>query len=129
MSKKIVICCDGTWNTRDQKSPTNVVRIHDAVLPTDADGRAQVAFYHQGVGTNGWDRLIGGAFGFGLSRCVRDAYRFVVEHFEPGDELYFFGFSRGAYTARSAVGFIHNCGILRPEYAGKVDEAYAVYRD
>ncbi|HKS44569.1 MAG TPA: DUF2235 domain-containing protein [Amycolatopsis sp.] len=130
MSKRIVICCDGTWNTRDQKSPTNVVRIHDAVLSTDADGRAQLPFYHQGVGTSGfWDRWLGGGFGLGLSHCVRDAYRFVVEHFEPGDELFFFGFSRGAYTARSTVGFIHNCGVLRPEYVDKVDDAYAIYRD
>lgn len=129
MPKKIVVCCDGTWNTPDQKAPTNVTRIADAVLPTDAVGREQRKFYHRGVGTNGWDHLIGGAFGFGLSRAVRDAYSYLVQNFKPGDELYFFGFSRGAYTARSTVGFIRNCGILRPEYADKVDEAYALYRD
>ncbi|GLY64382.1 DUF2235 domain-containing protein [Amycolatopsis taiwanensis] len=129
MVKKIVICCDGTWNTPDQRAPTNVARIAEAVRPADAEGREQRTFYHRGVGTNGWDRLIGGVFGFGLSRNVRDAYRFVVENYTPGDELFFFGFSRGAYTVRSVVGFIRNCGILRPEFADKVDEAYALYRN
>lgn len=129
MAKKIVICCDGTWNKPDQRAPTNVPRIAEAVRPTDAEGRQQLAYYHAGVGTNGWDRLIGGAFGFGLSRNVRDAYRFVVENFTPGDELFFFGFSRGAYTVRSVVGFIRNCGILRPEFADKIGEAYALYRN
>ncbi|MEO9138565.1 MAG: DUF2235 domain-containing protein [Jatrophihabitans sp.] len=70
----------------------------------------------------------GGAFGFGLSRDVRDAYRFLVTHFEPGDEVFFFGFSRGAFTARSTAGFVRNCGILRPDEADRVDEAYAQYR-
>jgi uncharacterized protein (DUF2235 family) len=129
VAKKLVICCDGTWNTPDQQAPTNVVRIAEAVRRTDAQGREQRTFYHRGVGTDGWDRVLGGVFGFGLSRNVRDAYRFVVENFTPGDELFFFGFSRGAYTARSVVGFIRNCGILRPEFVDKIDEAYDLYRN
>lgn len=130
MTKKIVICCDGTWNTADQQATTNVVRIHKAVRPADAQGTKQLAYYHPGVGTSGWwDHLVGGAFGLGLSRNVRDAYRYVVENFTPGDELYFFGFSRGAYTVRSVTGFIRNCGILRPEFANKIDEAYDLYRN
>ncbi|HET6501985.1 MAG TPA: DUF2235 domain-containing protein [Amycolatopsis sp.] len=129
MPKKIVVCCDGTWSTPDQKAPTNVTRMAKAVLPTDAAGQEQRMFYHRGVGTNGWDRFLGGVFGYGLSQCVRDTYRYLVQNFTPGDELYFFGFSRGAYTARSTVGFIRNCGILRPEFADRVDEAYALYRD
>ena len=129
MSKRLVLCCDGTWNSPDQKSPTNVTKLALAVAPTDADGREQRTFYHPGVGTNRWERLRGGAFGFGLSRNVRDAYRFLVENFEPGDELFFFGFSRGAYTARSTAGFVRNCGILRREHVDRIDEAYALYRD
>jgi uncharacterized protein (DUF2235 family) len=129
MAKKIVICCDGTWNTRDQKAPTNVTRLFDAVQPTGPDGVEQRKFYHQGVGTHGWDRFLGGAFGIGLSRNVRDAYRDLVQNFKPGDEIYLLGFSRGAYTARSTAGFIRNCGILRPEYVDKIDEAYTLYRD
>lgn len=129
MVKKIVVCCDGTWNTPDQQAPTNVVRLAEAVCSADAQGRPQQTYYHPGVGTHGWDRLLGGIFGFGLSHNVRDAYRYVVENFTPGDELFFFGFSRGAYTVRSVVGFIRNCGILRPEFVDKIGEAYALYRN
>lgn len=129
MSKSLVICCDGTWNTPDQKSPTNVTKIALALADADADGREQRVFYHRGVGSSPRERLRGGAFGYGLSRNVRDTYRFLVQNYEPGDRLYFFGFSRGAFTARSAAGFVRNCGILRRQEEGRVDEAYRLYRD
>ena len=133
VSKRLVICCDGTWNSPDQvrggkPAPTNVVKIALAVAPTDSTGREQRTFYHQGIGTNRWDRMRGGVFGFGLSRDVREVYRFLVQNFTPGDEIFFFGFSRGAYTARSAAGFVRNCGILRRDETDRVDEAYALYR-
>ncbi len=133
MSKRLVVCCDGTWNTPDQRSgdtgtPTNVTKIALAVAPQDDNGREQRTFYHRGVGTNRWERIRGGAFGAGLSRDVRDAYRFLVQNYEPGDELFFFGFSRGAFTARSTAGFVRNCGILRRSQASRVDEAYSLYR-
>src|SRR5439155_9842936 len=129
MPKRIVVCCDGTWNTRDQVAPTNVDRICDAILPADESGMPQLKFYHRGIGTNGWDRILGGATGLGLSKCIRDTYEFIVQNFTPGDELFLLGFSRGAYTARSLAGFIKNCGVLRPEYADRVGEAYRLYRD
>jgi uncharacterized protein (DUF2235 family) len=134
MSKRLVLCCDGTWNTQEQKSegrpcPTNVTKLVQAVAGTGDDGKEQRVFYHQGVGTSRWERLRGGAFGFGLSRNVKDTYRFIVKNFEPDDELFFFGFSRGAFTARSTAGFVRNAGILRPEHADRLDEAYALYRD
>jgi uncharacterized protein (DUF2235 family) len=125
MAKRIVICCDGTWNTRKQAAPTNVVKIAQGVAKRDD----QLVFYHEGVGTRPHERILGGAFGFGLSRNVRSAYRFLVEHYEPGDELFFLGFSRGAYTARSVVGFVRNCGILRRDESDRIDEAYQLYRD
>jgi uncharacterized protein (DUF2235 family) len=133
VSKRLVICCDGTWNSPDQvrggkPAPTNVVKVALAVAPTDSTGQEQRIFYHQGVGTDRWDRVRGGMFGFGLSRDVRDTYRFLVQNFSPGDEIFFFGFSRGAYTARSTAGFVRNCGILRRDEANRVDEAYALYR-
>lgn len=133
MPKRLVVCCDGTWNTPDQLSggqpaPTNVTKLALAVSSHDTAGVEQRVFYHPGVGTTRGERLRGGAFGFGLSRGVRDTYRFLVANFEPGDELFFFGFSRGAFTARSAAGFVRNSGILRPEHADRVDEAYALYR-
>src|SRR4051794_29481159 len=133
MSKRLVVCCDGTWNTPDQRSAgklssTNVTKVALAVAPEDGRGREQRTFYHRGVGTSRRERIRGGAFGAGLSRDICDTYRFLVRNFEPGDELFFFGFSRGAFTARSTAGFVRNCGILRPSEIDRVDEAYALYR-
>ena len=68
-------------------------------------------------------------FGVGLSRNVQDCYRFLVDNYEPGDKLYFLGFSRGAYTARSTVGLVRNAGILRPEHRDRIKQAYALYRN
>lgn len=133
MSKRLVICCDGTWNTPDQRTDgkicsTNVTKVALAVAPNDVHGTEQRTFYHRGVGTTRRERIRGGAFGAGLSRDICDAYRFLVNNFEPGDELFFFGFSRGAFTARSTAGFVRNCGILRRTEIDRVDEAYALYR-
>jgi uncharacterized protein (DUF2235 family) len=133
MPKRLVMCCDGTWNTPDalghgNRAPTNVTKVALAVAAMDARGARQLVYYHKGVGTNRWDRLRGGAFGLGLSRNIRDAYRFIAENFDPGDELFFFGFSRGAFTARSTVGFVRNAGVLRRQHLDRIDEAYALYR-
>jgi uncharacterized protein (DUF2235 family) len=133
MGKRLIVCCDGTWNRPDQHhngvaAPTNVSKLALAVAREDSGGVAQRVFYQPGVGTRRWERLRGGAFGAGLSRNVRECYRFLVECYEPGDELYFFGFSRGAFSARSTVGMVRNCGILRPEHADRVNEAYRLYR-
>ncbi|MFF1615351.1 DUF2235 domain-containing protein [Amycolatopsis sp. NPDC058278] len=130
MAKRLVICCDGTWNTLRQPAPTNVGQLQKAVAPVDPAGTPQRVHYREGVGTGKLvDHLVGGAFGMGLSAKVQDAYRFVAENYEPGDELFFFGFSRGAYTARSTVGFIRNCGVLLPGEIGRLEEAYRLYRD
>ena len=133
MPKRLIVCCDGTWNTADQAQdghscPTNVTKLALAVASEDSAGERQHVYYHRGVGTSRWDRLRGGAFGVGLSRNVLDAYRFLIDNYEPGDVLYFFGFSRGAFTARSTVGMVRNCGVLRRENAGRIDEAWALYR-
>lgn len=128
MSKRLVMCCDGTWNTAGQRSPTNVVKFCDAVAPQGDDGSEQVVFYHPGVGTKRWERIRGGAFGFGLSQNVQDTYSFLVENYEQGDELFFVGFSRGAFTARSTAGFVRNAGILRRDHADRLNQAYALYR-
>lgn len=127
--KRLIVCCDGTWNRLDQPSPTNVVRIKAAIADRDAGGNEQRVHYEPGVGTRPRERYLGGGLGVGLSRNVRACYRFLVDSYEPGDELYFFGFSRGAFTARSTVGLVRNSGILRRDERGRVDEAYALYRD
>jgi uncharacterized protein (DUF2235 family) len=135
MPKRLVVCCDGTWNTPDDvkggvRTPTNVTKLALGVAPVDpATDTPQITFYHRGVGTGRWERLRGGAFGFGLSRNICQAYRFLVQHYEPGDQLFFFGFSRGAYTARSTVGLVRNSGILRRQHIDRIGEAYALYRE
>ena len=127
--KRIVICCDGTWNTRDKQDSTNVVKMADAVLATDSNAVQQIIYYDEGVGTHwGLDRLSGGAFGIGLYQNVKQAYRFLVDNFAEGDELYLFGFSRGAYTVRSLAGLIRKAGILNKRYAHKATSAYQIYR-
>lgn len=91
---------------------------------------AQVLYYGQGVGTgNLVDRLSGGAFGEGLEGNIHDAYRFLVANYEPGDELYLFGFSRGAFTARSLAGMIRKCGILERAAVRHYRDAIALYRN
>ena len=129
MTKRIIICCDGTWNVPGQEHPTNVVKTARAILPEAHDGTSQVVFYDAGVGTGGLvDHLRGGGFGKGIIKNVEDAYRFLIHNYAPGDQVYFFGFSRGAYTARSTVGLIRNCGLLEKEHGDRVQEAIMLYR-
>lgn len=129
MHKRLIVCCDGTWNTPDQQAPTNVTKLALAVAEAGADGMEQRVYYHRGVGTSRWQRLRGGAFGMGLSRNVRDCYRFLIQNYAPGDQLFLLGFSRGAFTARSLAGLVRNSGLLRPEHIDRVGQAYALYRD
>src|SRR3954449_4814002 len=133
MSKRLVICCDGTWNRPDEVrdhvlAPTNIAKIARGLAGSDDAGNPQLLHYEQGVGTRRFEHIIGGAFGYGLSRNVRNCYRFLVDNYEPGDKLYFFGFSRGAYTARSTAGFVRKCGILERRHRDRLDEAYRFYR-
>ncbi|MDB5373152.1 MAG: hypothetical protein JWP04_1794 [Belnapia sp.] len=116
--KRLVVCCDGTWQDNDTGTDfTNVTRMARAVLPHDlrsAEPVAQIVYYLAGVGTSGGtiDRLFGGGLGLGLSRNVRDAYAFIAHNYCDGDEIFLFGFSRGAYTARSVAGLIGWSGLL-----------------
>jgi uncharacterized protein (DUF2235 family) len=132
--KRLIVCCDGTWNRPDHidrgvAAPTNVAKIALALADEDEDRNPQIIHYEAGVGTRRHERLLGGAFGVGLSRNVKECYRFIVENYEPGDELYFFGFSRGAFTARSTVGMVRNSGILRPGHRERIEDAYRLYRN
>ncbi len=131
--KRIVVCEDGTWNIPDRKDgnevcPSNVAKLTLAVAREDAQGIKQIVHYHPGVGTGKWDRIRGGAFARGLSEHVQEAYRSVVKEYEPGDEIFLFGFSRGAFTARSTAGLIRNSGVLTPVNIDKVKDAYDLYR-
>lgn len=135
MPKKLIVFCDGTWNQSDQMSdngracPTNVFRLFQATEPLDQDGNPQVVHYIEGVGTRRWERLRGGGFGYGISANIQNAYCFLVSNYAPGDEIFLFGFSRGAYTARSIAGLIRNVGILRRNKLHLVKEAYGYYTD
>jgi uncharacterized protein (DUF2235 family) len=125
--KRIAIFCDGTWN--DEKDLTNVKRLRSLLAPTGRDGAAQLPLYIPGVGTKPMERLMGGAVGRGLSANVREAYDFLVEKYVDGDEVYLFGFSRGAYTARSVGGLIATCGLRQKDAPISTDWVYARYRE
>lgn len=126
-NKRIVICCDGTWNTPEQ--PTNVVKLLRSIKPYSDDGKQQVVFYDQGVGTyNPTDKFLGGAFGKGVEQNVLDAYRFIAHNYQQGDELFCFGFSRGAYTARALGGMLHCIGLLAKDELQGLPAAYQYYR-
>jgi uncharacterized protein (DUF2235 family) len=118
---------------------TNVCRLYRSVLRFDDDTQTgsevgQTKWYDKGVGTDWYDRVRGGAFGLGLSRKIREGYQFLSDTYDAGDEVYVFGFSRGAYTARSFVGMIRNCGLLPKGGSGgdpdsaELLEAYELYR-
>lgn len=126
--KNIVICSDGTWQSPESGTATHVLRLAEGIAPEDATGNKQVVFYDWGVGSEG-DKLSGGITGKGIDKNIQDCYRFVVHNYEPGDALYLFGFSRGAYTVRSLAGLIRNCGILGRKHSDKVGQAYNLYRN
>jgi len=132
--KRIITCNDGTWNKLETDERTNVVKMYDCIcsMGKDADGNEvkQVKAYDEGVGTGYTlkNRIVGGATGAGIDRNIKDMYTFISFNYQPGDEIYLFGFSRGAYTARSLAGLIRNCGVLKPQFFHLIDKAYDMYR-
>ncbi|MEW9571097.1 DUF2235 domain-containing protein [Rhodanobacter sp. Si-c] len=134
MSKRrLVVLIDGTWSRPE--SNTNVERLRRLIAPSDAAGIEQLVHYVTGVGeVPGLAYLLGGAFGYGLSGNVKDGYRWLCGQWRPGDEIWLFGFSRGAYAARSLGGLLRKCGLLRRDgnaviTSAAVAMAYAFYRD
>jgi hypothetical protein len=134
MPRNIVICCDGTGNQYGA-SNSNVVKLYWTIQPTPN----QLAYYHPGVGTMGarnalsdigkwWTRVRGLAFGYGVSDNIADAYSFLMQEFTPGDQVYVFGFSRGAYTARALCGLLHMCGLLSPGNEGLIPYALRLFK-
>jgi uncharacterized protein (DUF2235 family) len=125
MNKRIIFCADGTWDK--PQCDTNVFKLFEAV-PTACN---QVAFYDDGVGSDGTpiEKLAGGAMGDGLFQKIKDGYAKIARVYEPGDDIFLFGFSRGAYTARSLAGMIAICGL--PTAAADdhlVNTAFQAYR-
>ena len=134
MGKNVVVCLDGTGNQFEEHN-SNVVKLF-RVITRDT---TQVAYYHPGVGTladpefktplvKKANKLLGLAFGLGLTRNVEQAYSFLMDHYEEGDRLFLFGFSRGAYTARVLAGFIHSCGLLEAGCQNLIPYAMKLYK-
>src|ERR1700676_4814282 len=141
MPKNIIICSDGTGNTAIKNRGTNVFKLFEAIdlngHRTDPALDPQVAFYGDGVGTETFLplKLLGGAFGFGLAKNVRNLYMSLVRVYDPGDRIFLFGFSRGAFTVRTLAGIVAKCGVLDREKLPTTDalrtavgEAYRTYR-
>jgi uncharacterized protein (DUF2235 family) len=132
--KRLVVFCDGTWQKLDNDYPTNVVKMAQAVRSFDKDGIPQIVYYGEGIGTDELVNKLGAgtlaaAFGWGIDEKIQDAYRFLCSNYDPDDEIYLFGFSRGAYTVRCLAGLIYCSGLLQREFIRKVPEAYRLYRD
>jgi uncharacterized protein (DUF2235 family) len=126
MSKRIAFCADGTWDGSGNN--TNVYRIFKA-MKISAD---QMPFYDDGVGTDGHplERLAGGAMGLGLFQKIKDGYTKIAQVYEQGDDLFLFGFSRGAYTARALGGMILACGLPTHSFNdATVESAFNAYRN
>ena len=134
--RRIVLCFDGTWNkpadenlAANEQVETNVCRFFKSVKEAGADGMQQLKWYDEGVGTKWYDRFIGGALGVGLEKNILDGYKFLAQNHRQGDEVYVLGFSRGAYTARSLVGLIRNCGLVENKRLPlRIAMAYGIYR-
>jgi uncharacterized protein (DUF2235 family) len=133
MTRQLVVCLDGTGN-RFSHMPTNVIR---TLRSLDVDLDTVLPYYDQGVGTFGiketlfeWQKLpsrvFGLAFGWGMSRTVESAYRFLADNYREGDEIYLFGFSRGAYTVRALAALIYACGLLQAHQLNLFEYAWAM---
>src|SRR5712692_840860 len=134
MPRNIVICCDGTGNQYGSAN-SNVVKLYWTLSAQDK----QTAYYHPGVGTMGsrnaltavgkwWTRVRGLAFGYGFSENIADVYLFLMNEFNPGDQIFIFGFSRGAYTARALCGLLHMFGLLTPGNEALIPYALRLYK-
>lgn len=121
---QLIVCCDGTWN--DPEDGTHIHRICTAGHAVFNGGER--IHYDKGVGTEKGERLSGGALGRGLSQNVREAYQWLLRRYSEGDELFVFGFSRGAYTVRSLTGFLNYAGLLQQADEGEIEDAYKAYR-
>jgi uncharacterized protein (DUF2235 family) len=136
--KRIVVLIDGTWNDEKQlDKDTNVAKLDPAkglgrlILEHSAARMLQICHYHDGVGTQGdrLERLLGGSIGLGLKKIVLDCYDKVVGDYEAGDEIYIFGFSRGAYAARALAGLIGASGIQRKASSQQFESTWSHYRE
>ncbi|MDJ0632848.1 MAG: DUF2235 domain-containing protein [Xenococcaceae cyanobacterium MO_188.B29] len=142
--KRLIVCCDGTWQSQDNQVPTNAFKIAQAIEQLDKRNNIpQALYYDQGIGAvpsrggtqaflksigDAIEKIGGGAFGWWIDEKIEEAYIFLCLNYETGDEIYLFGFSRGAYTVRSLVGLINCSGLLKRPDINNTAEAYSIYR-
>ena len=136
--RRLIICCDGTWQdglqTQEEDEYTNVLRLTRAIRQEDRRNNPptiQVTHYISGVGT-GWsvaDKLVGGATGNTLGVKIRDAYSFISQNYCDGDEIFLFGFSRGAFTAGTLGALINDIGILNNKEMDHFFDIFQAYQD
>jgi len=134
--KKIILLADGTWNRPNQKdrsrvNPSNVVKFYRALSDTSLDKQPQLKKYIMGIGVkeNIFKHYYSGITGMGIMQNIQKLYKFLVEHYEEGDELFLLGFSRGAYTIRSLSALIYKCGILTKDKINRISDVYNFYRN
>ena len=136
METNIILCSDGTGNTTVKNRGTNVFKLFEAI-DTHHTSPPQLSVYDDGVGsgTSKISQALGGGVGYGLSRNVKQLYTALVRNYNPGDSIYMFGFSRGAFTVRSLAGMISYMGIIDREHCKTdaelidyVEHAYREYR-
>jgi uncharacterized protein (DUF2235 family) len=141
--KRLILLFDGTWNTLAKpKEVTNVVRVGQALMPIAPDGVPQIVYYNSGVGSGGIvDQALGGVFGAGIRGNVQRGLSFLSFNYDSGepenkedqwgepDEIYIFGFSRGAYTARALAGVLEAIqGIPKVSNFGQIEQLWSHYR-
>jgi uncharacterized protein (DUF2235 family) len=133
LMKRLLCFFDGTWNKLDGSTvATNVVKLARMTLGHAPDGVPQVAHFIQGIGTDpgdgAYEAFFEGALGVGIEARILEGYRFLVESYQPGDEIALFGFSRGAFQARSLGGILSRVGLLRRDAIQGLDDAWRFYR-
>ena len=117
------------WNTNGHlQIPSNVTRICRALESRSAEGIPQIVYYQAGLGsgTNWYDHFVGGGTGSGISENIREAYAFIADNYESGDDIFVIGFSRGAFTARSIVGLVAAIGLLTRR---GLEDFYSIFQD
>ncbi|KAI8067623.1 uncharacterized protein B0P05DRAFT_552279 [Gilbertella persicaria] len=128
--RRIIVCMDGTWETPEGK--TNVFKFFNEVdqTPGPDNDWDYILDYSSGLGTHGRHPILGGLFGYGISRQILSAYRFISKYYrDNNDQIWLVGFSRGAFAVRSLTGMIYNVGLLPENKLSKADEAYRLYRN
>lgn len=124
MAKNIVVLSDGTGQDGGEGPDSNVYKLFKMLQNRSA---RQIVFYDPGLGTD-WRKITGSAAGMGITKNILQCYRFIFDHYEDGDSIYLFGFSRGATTVRSMSGFIHLFGMLPKARPELIKKAYKIYR-